>query len=181
MRRGSRGFTLLEVLIAFIIAALALGVMFDAILGGTRAAADAGRVEEALSLARSRLALAGYAVANGTAPAGEQSGDEGNRFRWRIVVAPAGEVAMPRIGNETVGIVNGNQNRPRAVLYAITVTVSWPGGARPHEVRAWRPPGWSRSRRGRPAHDAAQRLHLARNPGGAGWCSASCWSGWRRA
>ena len=135
MRRVSRGFTLLEVLIAFIIAALALGVMFGAILGGMRAAVDAGRVEEALSLARSRLALAGYAVATGAAAAGEQSGVEGHGFRWTATVATAGEVPMPRSNTEAAGIVAGNQNRPRAVLYAITVTVSWPGPARSHEVR----------------------------------------------
>lgn len=135
MRRGSRGFTLLEVLVAFIIAALAMGVMFGAILGGMRSAIDAGRVEEALSLARSRLALAGYAVATGAAPPGEQTGSEGRGYRWTVTTAPAGEVAMPRSATEATGIVNGNQNRPRAVLYAITVIVSWPGPARAHEVR----------------------------------------------
>lgn len=136
--RAERGFTLLEVLIAFIIAALALGVMFDAILGGMRAATDAGRVGEALTLARSRLALAGYAVATGAIPPGEQSGSEGNDFKWSVTVAPAAEVPMPVAGQQAVGIggTGGTaRGMPRAVLYAITATVTWPGTAAPHQVR----------------------------------------------
>jgi prepilin-type N-terminal cleavage/methylation domain-containing protein len=35
--RDARGFTLLEVLIAFVIAALALGVMFEVAVGAMRA------------------------------------------------------------------------------------------------------------------------------------------------
>lgn len=133
MTRARTGFTLLEVLIAFIIAALALGVMFGAILGGMRAAVDAGRVEEALSLARSRLALASFAVGSGAAAAGEQRGEEGRGFRWTTAVVPVADVAS-RAGVEMVGVVN-NRTRPRAELYAITVTVAWPGEARAHEVR----------------------------------------------
>ncbi len=133
--RAERGFTLLEVLIAFIIAALALGVMFDAILGGMRAATDAGRVGEALTLARSRLALAGYAIATGAIQPGEQNGTEGNDYKWSVTVAPAGEVPMPVAGPQTVGIGGTTRAMPRAVLYAITATVTWPGTAVPHQVR----------------------------------------------
>ena len=47
-----RGFTLLEVLVAFIIAALALGVLFQGGIGGLTTANAAARYDEALSRAQ---------------------------------------------------------------------------------------------------------------------------------
>ena len=59
--RKERGFTLLEVLIAFVIAALALGVLFEAGVGALRGARAASRYEQAIARARSHLALAVHA------------------------------------------------------------------------------------------------------------------------
>ena len=43
VRRGERGFTLLEVVVAFAIAALGLSAVFSGTRGGLRAAVAAGR------------------------------------------------------------------------------------------------------------------------------------------
>ncbi len=95
--RRSGGFTLLEVLVAFVIAALALGVMFDGVLGGMRAASTAARTEEAVALARSRLAETLVAVSSGAITAvSDQEGDDGNGFHWRVQVRPGASVPMPR-------------------------------------------------------------------------------------
>ena len=64
--RAERGFTLLEVLVAFAIAALALGVMFRAIGTGLGSAAVAARYQQALSRARSHLATATVRLVPGT-------------------------------------------------------------------------------------------------------------------
>jgi len=56
--RAERGFTLLEVLIAFAIAALALALLFRAASDGMLSVRTAGRYEEAVVRARSHLAAA---------------------------------------------------------------------------------------------------------------------------
>lgn len=109
MRRED-GFTLLEVLVAAAIAALALAVLFQGAAGGVRTARVADHTQEAVSRARSRLAV----LVHGSPPAlGDQSGDDGGGFRWRTHVA---QVAASR------GLV----------LYDLTIAVSWTmdGGAR---------------------------------------------------
>lgn len=122
--RRDGGFTLLEVLVAFMIAALALGVMFDGVLGGMRAAATAAHTEAALSLARSRLAETLVALDSGAVTAvSDQSGDDGSGFHWSVRIRPGGSVAMPRPVDPMPN--GGGQRTPRAVLYAVAVSVGW--------------------------------------------------------
>jgi general secretion pathway protein I len=122
MRARSAGFTLIEVMVAFVIAALALGVLFEGVAGGLRAGQRSGRVAEALSHARSHLA----ALVAGDPVAGEQSGDDGGGYRWR------GRVT--RLAAAPLGDAGGapDPRAPRLVLYGIAVRVEWngDGGAR---------------------------------------------------
>lgn len=122
-----RGFTLLEVLIAFIIAALALGVMFDSALGGLRATETASHYEEAVSLARSHLASAGIGPLAGR----ELAGDDGRGFHWALQIRPVGTITMPRDADEDPAT-----NPPaQATLYAISVTETWKGDGGERQVR----------------------------------------------
>ena len=99
MRRPP-GFTLLEILVAFAIAAIALTALTAAVGGSLRSSRTAGTTEQAISRARSRLDAASLAVP------GERSGDDGGGFRWREVVRQVG-----RSGT--------------AALYDITVEITW--------------------------------------------------------
>lgn len=122
------GLTLLEVLIAFAIAALALGVMFNGALGGLRATHVAADYQVATALARSHLA----ALGNGTGmTAREQEGDEGDGFHYRIKITPAATARLARSELETA------QGTPpmMATLFSVTVIVSWKKDGAPREVR----------------------------------------------
>lgn len=125
--RRDAGFTLLEVLVAFTIAALALGVMFEAVLGGLRATQNADTYQEALSLARSHIA----AVALADLRAREQQGDDGHGFHWRLRIVAAGTVTLPRNPNDDPQTAITLQ----ATLYGISVVESWKVGDGNREVR----------------------------------------------
>lgn len=124
--RSDAGFTLLEVLIAFIIAALALGVMFDAALGGLRASRTASQYQEALSLARSHLAAIG--------PTGiavrEAAGDDGRGFHWTLSIRAVGTASIPRPADADPGTPLA-----KATLYAVAVVESWPDAGGERQVR----------------------------------------------
>jgi general secretion pathway protein I len=124
-----RGFTLLEVLIAFVIAALAMGVMFDASIGGLRASQTAGRYQEAVSLARSHLAAAGAAAL----VAREQSGDDGRGFHWTVQVKPVASAKLAPASPPVPGAPA--VEAPSVTLFALTVTESWQGDGGERQVR----------------------------------------------
>ena len=107
------GFTLLEVLVAFIIAAFALGALTQGAAGGLQSARVSGHYQEALSRARSRLATLGAAPAPGG-----QRGDDGGGYAWQVDVTPVATAGRPREGVDPP--------RPgRAMLLAVKVRISW--------------------------------------------------------
>jgi general secretion pathway protein I len=118
MTQGERGFTLLELLVAFVIAALALGVMFRGTLDGLRAAQVADRYVEAMIRAQSHLAE----LAAGNLTPDDRQGNDGDGFHWHIRITPIA-VARPAVGTstrETPGV---------PALYAVNVAVSWLDGS----------------------------------------------------
>jgi general secretion pathway protein I len=123
MRRA--GFTLVEVLVAFVIAGLALALLFRGGIDGLIAARVAGRTEEAVARAQSRLA----AMCHGARLApGTQSGDDGGGFAWRTQVLTA--------ATETILRGSEDDAKPplRATLFAVRVTLSWGGTLLPRQV-----------------------------------------------
>ena len=125
----SAGFTLLEVIVALVIAGLALSVLFQGGVAGLRTARIAGSYGVALSLARSRLAAAG--LPDMLHPL-DQQGDDGAGYHWHTRVVA--------LGNATVrppAALGITQRNPAATvcLYAVSVVVSWQGDGGSREVR----------------------------------------------
>lgn len=121
VRYGTRGFTLLEVVVAIAIAALALVALFRAGSAGLFSADTAVRVAEAVERAQSHLSAFGQAVA---LKPGELEGDDGDGYHWKIVARPIAMQPPPQ--PEQAGVATA--------LYDVTVVVSWPDSGRSHSV-----------------------------------------------
>ncbi|NCF16399.1 MAG: prepilin-type N-terminal cleavage/methylation domain-containing protein [Gammaproteobacteria bacterium] len=94
-RQRSRGYTLVEVLVAFMIMALALTVLLRIFSNGVRSVAVSSDYAQAVLIGESRLATAG--VDDMLAP-GETSGVDGRDFSWtrRVVeYQPAVDYTWP--------------------------------------------------------------------------------------
>lgn len=91
--RSQSGFTLLEVVVAFVVLSLVLTVIFEIFSTWLSRTASLSEQSQALAIAQSRLAAVGLeeAVKEGEA-AGES---EDRRFRWRLRVERYGERADP--------------------------------------------------------------------------------------
>ena len=118
MRRrcNDRGFTLLEVLVALVIALAALNGLYGSIASTLRTAQTAAGWQRAVSLAQSRLAAAGLAPV-----AGEQRGDSGDGYRWITRVDLLASAAAPR------NVRSGPWARGTA-LYRVAVNIVWNEG-----------------------------------------------------
>jgi general secretion pathway protein I len=115
-RRG--GFTLLEVMIALIIAGLAAAALLNAAGTGLSATNTASLYDQAVVRARSHLAAATHGMK--LAP-GDSSGDDGGGFQWRLHVA--------RLATATV------QASGPVALYGVTVWIGWAAGGAERQVR----------------------------------------------
>jgi general secretion pathway protein I len=111
------GFTLLEVVVALAVAALAIVGLFHAASGGLLAVNTAGRVEEAVQRAQSHLAAVGRSAA---LIQGEFTDDDGGGYHWRLRARP--------VAHRQVAAADGNPNVPAsATLFDVEVAISWPG------------------------------------------------------
>jgi general secretion pathway protein I len=123
-----RGFTLLEVVIALIIAGMAAVALFEATGSGLMATHTAAMYDQAIVRAKSRLAATTFGTR--LAPV-DQRGDDGGGFRWHLRVAPVARAALRPAG--LVG-PRGNASVP-VVLYGVTVWIGWNDGGHEREVR----------------------------------------------
>jgi general secretion pathway protein I len=124
---GQSGFTLLEVLIAFVIAALAIGILFRGTVSGLDATSVAAKYDEAISLARSHLAAIGHGAGIGPQTT---SGADGEGFTWHLRIHEAGSRSLTLAEQDRANDVKPS----RAVLYDVIITESWQAGGRERQV-----------------------------------------------
>ncbi|MEJ0047710.1 MAG: prepilin-type N-terminal cleavage/methylation domain-containing protein [Rhodospirillales bacterium] len=121
------GFTLLEVIVAFAISALAVGVLYEGASGGLLATGSAAKTVEALSLAQSHLAAIGHGDAIAQQ---ETSGADGDGFEWHLRIRPIASREMNLSDSDRAN----DTRETSAVLYDVTVTESWTESGRTHQV-----------------------------------------------
>lgn len=114
--RAERGYTLIEVLVAMTILAMAMTVLFRVFSGGLRNVGVAGDYAQAVAIAESQLAAADGAE---LAP-GVERGAVADRFAWTRAVT---QLDLP-------GIAAGS-----VAAYEVIVTVEWYQNGRTREVR----------------------------------------------
>ena len=107
------GYTLVEVLVAFVILALTLTVLMRIFSGGLRNVSVSSDYATATLIAESRLAATG--VDEPLRP-GEASGSEGERFEWTVSVQDYEPWPGYRSAAKGVG------------AYRVDVRVEWPHG-----------------------------------------------------
>jgi general secretion pathway protein I len=107
--RRSAGFTLLEVVVALAILAIALGVLYRAVGGGVRTVGDLSAYSRAVAVGESVLQMRDSVPAEGWNESGQWEG-----FRWSVASAPYDP------GNGDAGVP----------LYRVQVDVAWSDGLR---------------------------------------------------
>lgn len=111
-----RGFSLLEILIAFSILVLSLGILLKIFSGGVNTAGVAEEYTTAVQIAESLMAQTGV---ESPLQQGETTGLENEKYYWRVSVTPFQFVAE-----------NLDAAAIAAVLFKVKVTVSWGEDAR---------------------------------------------------
>ena len=112
--------TLIEVLVAFVLLSLSLGVIFHIFAGGMRNAQMADGYSRAVFFAESKLAAVGVEQPLGPS---DISGVIENGLHWRVTVTPADDGRTPAAGNSQT-----------QRLYQVRVQVGWSEGGRERQV-----------------------------------------------
>jgi len=114
--RQQKGFSLLEVLVAFVVLALALGVLMQTFSRSSRNAAVSADYSKALALAESKLVTSGHLTPLAESAAGEAYN---GRFRWALNSAP---LELDYAG------------RSGLIPYVVSVQVQWDAPGQPRSV-----------------------------------------------
>jgi general secretion pathway protein I len=113
--RRQKGFTLLEVVVAFVLLAVALTTIFQIFSAGMSRAHELEYHSQALAIAQSKLAAAGVET---VLKEGIESGQsEDRRFSWNVAV---------RLDPDTAEV--GTTQALPLLLYRVDVRVSWEAG-----------------------------------------------------
>ncbi|MGR9036606.1 MAG: type IV pilus modification PilV family protein [Gammaproteobacteria bacterium] len=112
-QRQQGGFSLLEILVAFSILAVSLGVLNNIFSTGMRTAVISDEYTSAVQIANALMAKTGVET---LMQPGQTTGIENDKYRWEVSVSPF-ELTMDDIDTRIIP----------AELYMVTVKVNWSG------------------------------------------------------
>lgn len=113
--RRQAGFTLVEMVVAFVLLSMVLATGFEVFTAGMRRAIDLEDRAQALVVAQSHLASAG--VEQGLKEGQSQGQTEDGKYRWAVSITPFAEAMQDP--NQPLTSAYG--------LFRIEVTVQWRG------------------------------------------------------
>jgi len=119
------GLSLLELLVAFAIMAISIGLLYRSMGGSVRSAAEIDRHQQALIVIESVLALRDAVTPDGWNETGTSAG-----FKWEVHSSPYQQPTLPELasGPEAAGSAD---HRP---LHQVNLRVSWEGGVKPGHI-----------------------------------------------
>lgn len=119
-RPQQAGFSLLEILIAFSILALSLGILLNIFSGGLRRTIVAEEYQQAVTIAQAKMASAGVEF---PMDEGQKKGQVLERFNWTLIVEPlnTNDVAT---ASEAMGIQ----------VYQVISRVQWMAGDNDRQI-----------------------------------------------
>jgi len=123
-RRGSRGFTLLEVMLAFVIFALSFATVLEIMAGSMRSVRRASDDTEVALFAQSLIDLVGTEI---PVEEGAYNGTGMDRYDWQLEIypyAPAGGDVSSQELAELSGIE----------LYRVDLDIGWESGRRQRDL-----------------------------------------------
>ncbi len=126
MVKFHKGFSLLEVLVAFVILALAMGVLMRIFSGGLQNATRAGEYQQAVLLAKSKLASIGIET---PLEESDSNGEFDGKYRWHLIMHRYQDNSAA--ADEQAGL-------PASLLpvklLEVEVQVLWGDSLRPHSI-----------------------------------------------
>lgn len=132
--RRARGFTLLEVLVAFALLAGASVLLLGLLANGLRATARAERLNEASAHARNLLDNAGRIE---RLRPGVQGGElDGGRFRWTLQVRPLADAWPETGGAAATGAAPDLTGVVEPVVHAVELRIEWGQGGPTERLNA---------------------------------------------
>jgi len=117
IRHADAGFTLLEVLVALVIAVPALALLYRQGVVSMIVTQTAAAYQESISRAQSHL----DALDDDSLVPGERDGDDGGGFSWRTRIAPIAATAPPHPAPRASPYARGTS------LFSVVIEISWSG------------------------------------------------------
>ena len=127
-RQTSRGFTLLEVMLAFVIFALSFATVLEIMAGTIRSVGRASEDTEVALLAQSLMDLVGTEI---PIEEGEYSGTGMDRYQWEMGISlydTGGQISDEGVDTQELADLSGIE------LYRVDLYVDWDTGRRQREL-----------------------------------------------